>query len=69
MELSEKPAEAGGKLATCSSFYLLLLLASCLNYSSTLKMDVVYSSETSGCHQTMWHHNPEDHSLQMKTNS
>jgi hypothetical protein len=38
---SKKPVEAG------SSACRLLLLASCLPYSSTLTLEVIYSSETS----------------------
>jgi hypothetical protein len=40
---SKKPAEAGGKL---NSACRLLLLVSCLAYSSALKMAVVCSSKT-----------------------
>jgi hypothetical protein len=41
----------------------LLLLVSCLAYSSTLKMEAIYSSETSGCLLSTSHNNPEDHAL------
>jgi hypothetical protein len=48
-------------LATC-------LLAGLLNYSSTLKMEAIRSSETSGATQrTTRRHIPEDDTLQVTT--
>jgi hypothetical protein len=42
------------------SAWCLLLLISCLAYSSTLKMEAICSSETSGCLQITRGYNPED---------
>jgi hypothetical protein len=42
----------------------LSLIGSCLAYFPTLKMDVICSSETSGCLLTTWCYNPEDHTFQ-----
>jgi hypothetical protein len=39
------------------------LLVSCLAYPSTLKIKVIYSSETSGFLHTTQHYNPEDCTL------
>jgi hypothetical protein len=39
------------------------VLASCLTYSSTLKMEVTYSCKTSSFLQTMWHYYPQDCTL------
>jgi hypothetical protein len=41
----------------------LRLLVSCLAYSSTLKMEAMCSSETSGPHRTTWHCDSEDRTL------
>jgi hypothetical protein len=41
----------------------LILLVSFLAYSSTLKMEVIFSSETSGSLRTIQHYNPGDHTL------
>jgi hypothetical protein len=46
------------------SYYHLFLLVSCLVYSSTLKMEATYSSETSGCLRTIRRYNPEDQTHQ-----
>jgi hypothetical protein len=43
------------------------MLVSCLVYSSTLKMDVTCSSETTAdIQQTTWHYIPEKRNLQTK---
>jgi hypothetical protein len=47
-------AEAGGRL---------LLLTSCFAYSSILKMEATFSSETVGCLRTVGRYNPDDHFL------
>jgi hypothetical protein len=44
---------------------ILLLLASCLAYSLTLKMEAIYSSEALRCFQTTWHYNVHSRSLHM----
>lgn len=56
---SQKPAEAEGQ----SREPCLLLIASCLDYSSTLKLEVICFSETSGSVPTTRRSNPEDHTL------
>jgi hypothetical protein len=42
----------------------LLLLVSCLAYSSTLKIEAICSSETLACLRTTRHYNPEDRTFQ-----
>jgi hypothetical protein len=56
-------AEAGGKEAQPAN---LPLLVSCLIYSCTLKMEVIYSSKTLGFRHTTWCYNP-DHILMLHT--
>jgi hypothetical protein len=41
--------------------YCLLLLVSYLSFSSTLKMEAIFSSETSGCLRITECNNPEHH--------
>jgi hypothetical protein len=52
----KRPLEATDKFISAKH---LLLLASCLAYSSTLKMEVIHSSETSGFLGTARNYNPE----------
>jgi hypothetical protein len=48
-----------------TKFTVCILLISCLGYSSTLKMEVIYSFETSvGFQQAALHHTPDDRTLQ-----
>jgi hypothetical protein len=47
----------------CSACHLLLLI-SCLAYSSALKMAVLLSSKTWSFLWPTWHYNPEDHTFQ-----
>jgi hypothetical protein len=50
--ITVRPEEARGK-------YYLLLLVSCLDYSSILKMEAIYFSETSSFYQTTRHYSPK----------
>jgi hypothetical protein len=56
-------------IGTCSSYVVLLTtcfkLVSCLSYSSALKMEAIYSSETSiGVHRTIRRYIPIDRTFQ-----
>jgi hypothetical protein len=57
--------KASGFVTLCSSekACLLLLLVICLAYSSTLKMEELSCSETSGSVRATQHYNPEDRTL------
>jgi hypothetical protein len=55
------------KLTTCSPLKInrpALMLVSCSDYFSTLKMEVICSSETSVCQRTTRRYIPEDDTLQ-----
>jgi hypothetical protein len=55
-------------MTPCSPLLATCLLAGLLNYSSTLKMEAIRSSETSGAIQrTTRRHIPEDDTLRKKT--
>jgi hypothetical protein len=51
-------SKAGGKLG-------LLLLVYCMTWSSTLKMEAVFFSDSSGCLSTTWRWNWEDGNVQV----
>jgi hypothetical protein len=55
---SKKPAKAGSKLS--GLVFHLLLLASCVAYSSVMKMEAICSSEMLRSLQTTWYYNAED---------